>query len=245
MIRGDHIINDIAYGDAVRKIADAKGIGLAEARQEMSRMTFSQYCNLVNEAGSNIVPPSGNPIGPDSSPEKQNSPSKSPQNIKSIWPGQGAPVEVGMTVGLKDPNGKPMPGTVSQVDMSANGVKVKNPTTGQDEWVNTDNLEPYMVSTDNNYPDGDLQRLKELAGISENCSSGATGAGSIAIAPSAMGKMQKRQPTEEQKKEYVRKDPPKTIIGDTKSHQASGELSATLAANGKKTATRINNGMKK
>jgi hypothetical protein len=157
-------------------------------------------------------------------------------------------VEVGMTVGIKDKTGKPVPGTVSQVDSSAKGVKVKNPTTGQDEWMNMDSLEPFMADTSDvhtlDQPDN-LQRLKELAGISENCSAGASGAGAIAIAPTSMGKMQKRQQTDEKlKKEYVRDAPAKSIVGDTKPGQASGELSATLAANGKKTASRIKNGQR-
>ena len=45
--------------------------------------------------------------------------------------------------------------------------------------------------------------------------------------------------------EYVPKEAAKTIVGDTKPNQASGELSATLAANGKRTASRINNGIKR
>lgn len=246
MIKSDYIIHDMAYGNVVNKISNTLGIGLSEARKELYKMTFSQYCDIINEVGANIVPPSGNTIGSDSATQKQNFTAKSPQQIKSIWPGQGAPVEVGMTVGLKDAGGKSLPGTVSQVDMSANGVKVKNTTTGQEEWMNTDSLEPYMTSSTDNQGQSDIQRLRELAGILENCSSGATSAGAIGVAPSAIGKMQKRQPTDEKlKKEYTKKSPPKTIVGDTKPNQASGELSATLAANGKKTATRINNGMKR
>ena len=78
----------------------------------------------------------------------------------------------------------------------AKGVKVKNPTTGQDEWINMDALQPYMaggsapanaqnpaaaqgtdpsaVTTQEDA--NDLVRLRELAGIKENCSAGATGA---------------------------------------------------------------------
>lgn len=256
MIKQDHVIQQIAYGDVVKKLADSKNIGLTEARQELSRMGFKEYHRFVSEAGSAIVPPSGQTIGPTSSssqPQKSPTASKSPQQIKAIWPGNDAPVEVGMTVGLKDPQGIPVPGQVSQVDMSANGVKVKNPTTGQDEWMNTDQLEPFMVNqsgpsntTNQRAGNNDLQRLKELAGISENCSGGATGAGAIAIAPAPMGRIKKREQTEETlNKEYTPREAAKTIIGDTKPNQASGQLSATLAANGSKTAKRINNGMKR
>lgn len=249
MIRNDHIIQSIVYGDVVRKLAEMKNIGLTEARQELSQMSFKDYHKFVTEAGANITPPSGQTIGPSSNtqPQKAAAATKSPQQVKALWPGQGAPVEVGMTVGLTDPKGMPVPGEISQVDMSANGVKVKNPTTGKDEWLNTDDLQPFNVQQDEVPGQGnDLQRLKELAGISENCSGGATGAGAIAIAPAPMGRMKKREPTEETlKKEYTPREAAKTVIGDTKPHQASGELSATLAANGKRTASRINNGMKR
>jgi hypothetical protein len=66
------------------------------------------------------------------------------------------------------------------------------------------------------------------------------------VAPVAIGKVKRRQPTEEQiKKEYTPKEAAKTIIGDTKPNQASGELSANLAVRGKKTASRANNGFKR
>jgi hypothetical protein len=96
--------------------------------------------------------------------------------------------------------------------------------------------------------DKELARLCELAGIMvETCSAGATGAGSIAIAPTAVGGgIIKRRPSalSEFTKEYT-PTVAKTVIGDTKPHQASGELSANLAASGKKTASRINNGRKR
>ena len=251
MIKNDLEITSMMYGDVVKQIAEQKGIGLTEARMELAQMSFSQYNNLINEA--NITPPSGNTIGPaaQTSAPKSAQAAKGPSQIKAIWPGSGAPLEVGMTVGLKDKSGKPVPGQVSQVDMGANGVKVKNPTTGQDEWMNTDTLEPFMVDQEQQpgtptQEDNDLMRLKELAGIRENCSGGATGAGAIAIAPAAMGKVKRRQETTESpKKEYTPKGPAKTIVGDTKPAQASGELSATLAANGRKTASRSNNGFKR
>lgn len=211
-------------------------------------MSFSEYHKL-SEAGANITPPSGQTISP-SGPSQQKAPAaqNGPQQTKSVWPGKGAPVEVGMTVGLKGPNGLPVPGTVSQVDASAKGVKVRNPTTGQEEWSNMDTLEPFMAQqgSGNQSQQIDLQRLQELAGIKENCSGGATGAGAIAIAPAPTGKVKRRQETSEQAPvEYTPKEAPKTIVGDTKPNQASGKLSADLAARGKKTASRINNGRKR
>lgn len=306
--------NHLQHKMIVDSLAEAKGISHNEARKIISEMSFSEYHKL-SEAGANITPPSGQTIAP-AGPSQQKPPGVQggPQQVKSVWPGKGAPVEVGMTVGLKGPNGLPVPGTVSQVDTGAKGVKVRNPATGQEEWSNMDTLEPFMAQGNqstvqenfsNTYNVGDvvetplgsgtitqvspdvnisgkvmvklsdpsragedgkykdtfmfttdqltrlqesieLQRLRKLAGISENCSAGATGAGAIAIAPAPMGKVKRRQETSEQAPvEYTPKEAPKTIVGDTKPNQASGKLSADLAARGKKTASRINNGRKR
>lgn len=215
-----------------------------------------------------ITPPSGDTIGPSSSGtntgnQTTSSGTSAPAGVTSLWPGHGAPVSVGMTVGLKGPEGLPVPGQITQVDNGAKGAKVRNPTTGQEEWANLSNLQPYMaqggkqsqpaapaqpnlnqqMTTED---DEMLLRLRELAGIKETCSAGATGAGSIAIAPSAMGNIKRRSyPVTELKTEYTPKEAAKTIIGDTKPNQASGELSANLAASGKSTASRINNGRKR
>ena len=203
-------------------------------------------------------------IGPNpTAPQNNTTATNNPTNAKATWTGKG-PIAVGMTVGLKGPNGLPTPGEVSQVDMGAKGVKVKNPTTGQDEWMNISTLQPFMAANTNtsqNVQPGTqaatsgsqttedvakLKRLRELAGIKENCSAGATGAGAIAVAPVAVGKIKRRQSAEEAlKPEYTPKSPAKTIVGDTKPSQASGKLSADLAASGKKAAGRINNGKKR
>lgn len=259
------LATNMMFESAIEKMASSKGITIAEAKELMLEMSFSDYLRVLED----ITPPSGNTIGPTSATAGSTQQGTAPNSqVKSIWPGKGAPVEMGMTVGLKGANGMPIPGQISQVDASAKGVKVKNPTTGQDEWVNMDALQPYMASGNGQSPAAgtntsasnttdpsavttqedanDLVRLRELAGIKENCSAGATGAGSIAVAPAAMGTMRKRQATDEEvKKEYTRKEAAKTIVGDTKPAQASGELSANLAARGKKAAGRINNGFKR
>jgi hypothetical protein len=229
-----------------------------KTKEQISKMSFKDY---VAESGASIRPPSGQTISPSGSGVTPSSSGTSGSNIKAIWPGQGAPLQQGMTVGLKGPSGVPVPGAVTQVDQGASGAKVRNPTTGQEEWYNNDDLEPFMakgplaanpgqgaVATTE---DTELIRLKELAGlnkIGESCSSGATGASAIAVAPTAMNgkKPIKREYTQEAKPvEYTPKEPAKTIIGDTKPSQASGKLSADLAARGKKTASRTNNGFKR
>ena len=265
------LASDMVFESNVAIYAKKHMMTLEQAKAKLADMSFSQYVKLA-EAGASITPPSGSTIGPSSNATTSQGSTPAPGGgTQSIWPGKGAPLAVGMTVGLKGPNGLPVPGQVSQVDMASKGVKVKNPTTGQEEWQSTDNLNPYMangtasapatsgtsatgVNTADQQPglpaptteDAELTRILELAGIKEDCSGGATGAGAIAIAPTAMGKMQKRQSTEEEyKAEYTRTEAPKTIVGDTKPFQASGKLSADLVANGKKAAGRTNNGMKK
>ena len=256
------------FNELIRNVMENENLDWNSAKEKVYGMTFADYHNLIE----GITPPSGQtigPTGPSNTPntsQAASSPSQVTNGAKSIWPGKGAPVEQGMTVGLKGPNGVPVPGEISQVDLGAKGVKVKNPTTGQEEWTNIDALEPFQANTGGSgAPPGNqptatnsatittttehsqqLSRLRELAGIKENCSAGATGAGSIAIAPAAMGGIKKRQPTDEElKKEYVPKEAAKTIVGDTKPNQASGELSSNLAIRGKKTASRTNNGFKR
>jgi len=223
----------------------------------MNSKTFKDY---VQEAAV-ITPPSGQTIAPTASSSQQKTPAATAptsNKMKAIWPGQGSPVEVGMTVGLKGPNGLPVPGEVSQVDMAAKGIKVKNPTTGQDEWANIDTLEPFMVQgqSGQNIKPGQqpatedaqaIARMRKLAGIKEDASCGATGAGAIAVAPAAMGKVKRRtDPVEESPSLEHPVAGRKTIVGAT-GPQASaiGRLSANNAARGKKTASRTNNGIKK
>lgn len=273
MIKGDKIINDLVYGDAVHMLAKNRNIDLTEARTEMAKLSFNDYCKL-EEASADIAPPSGNTISPTAgTPQKSTSqPQGSQTGSKSMnmWAGKGSPAEMGMTVGIKGPSGSQIPGEITKVDQSTNRVTVKDPATGQEQIVNTDVLEPFQDRRSAGQPPAqtpltnkpgqggfaldqmgqmeeskDLARMRKLAGIVENSSAGATGAGSIAVSPTAMAGPKRRQGATEQKKEYTRTAPAKTIVGDTKSHQASGELSATLAANGKKTASRINNGRKK
>jgi len=252
----------------ISNLAENRNISLDEAKEIVSKMTFSEYHKL-STALPDLTPPSGNAVGSsgptgttDSTADRRGQP---PTGAQSTWTGKG-PVTVGMTVGTRNKAGLSTPGEVSQVDQGANGVQIKNPETGKTEWHNISTLEPYMAkrSSDQSaiatkpgqegFPmsqlmqmeeQTELTRMKHLAGIQENCSSGATGAGAIAIAPTTMGSVKKRQPTDEKyKTEYTPKAAAKTIVGDTKPAQASGKLSADLAANGKLAAGRTRNGKK-
>lgn len=259
MINNDPKIKALIYEDVVARLASERNISVSDARTIISEMSFSTYCKLIEAA--TITPPSGQTIAPGPQSQQSQAPQQNQQqkqsganNIKAIWPGQGAPMEVGMTVGLKGPNGAPIPGQISKVDLAAKGVMVKNPTTGKDEWFNDSDIQPFMAQA--NTPgqqqqqptteDDGLGRLLELAGIKEDASGGASCAGGIAVAPTALGGVKRRQATDEElKQEYTRKEAPKTIVGDTKPNQNIGQLSATLAANGAKTASRKNNGFKR
>ncbi len=267
MLSNNSKITELMYESPAAIYARLNGVTLNEAEDKVKTLSFAEYHSLV-EASADITPPSGKTIAPTSfrssaagqgqdTVQSTSSPS-STSNIKASWPGGDAPIEQGMTVGLKGPNNVPVPGEVTQVDGPARGVKVKNPTTGQEEWYSNDDINPFMANgtapqtpaTAPQQPqvaeDLELSRMLHLAGIKENCSGGATGAGAIAIAPAAMGSMKKRQGVDEAPaKEYTPKEPAKTIVGDTKPHQASGELSANLAVRGKKTASRTNNGFKR
>lgn len=259
MIKHDKIISSLMHSDIVEQFAKEKNITVTEARAVISKMSFGDYYNLLEAP---VIPPSGNMIGPNTAPVQQNKQAATnPQQSKPVWSGQG-PLEVGMEVGIKGQNGLPTPTQITKVDQSANGVQVKNPITGKIEWMNTDALQPGIVKagapgTPTNTPNGtqptaetqNLSRLRELAGlpakVGEDCSAGASGAGGIAVAAKPMGTVQRRQPTDERiKKEYT-PNRAKTVVGDTKPAQASGLLSATLAANNKPTASRTNAGFKK
>jgi len=258
MLSNNSKITSLMYENMIEKYAKMHKLDLQESKEAISVMSFKEYLSLL-EASADIVPPSGNPIGKstaapsNSMPAEKGAAGAAGANKSAMWPGKGTPVQQGMTVSIKGPDGMPVPGQITQVDNSRNAVAIKNPMTGQDEWHNNDALEPFK---DKASPGGqpvqqttenkDIARMRQLAGIAENCSGGATGAGAIAIAPTAMGSMKKRQEVDEAPpREYTPKGPAKTIIGDTKPGQASGELSANLAVRGKKTASRTNNGFKR
>ncbi len=205
MIKNDKIIKELIYGDIIEQIAEQRNISLHEAKEEMTRMTFSEYVKLI-EATANIMPPSGQTpqVNMPNKPGMQ----QSPANSKSVAPNnqmQQANTQVQPPAMQPPQTGNPS-GPVQPPELDANG----NPI----------------------IPD-DIQRLKELAGIGEESSGGSTSAGNFAVPEASL------------KKEYVRRAPAKTIIGDTKPFQASGELSANLAATGKPSAGRTNNGFKR
>lgn len=262
MLRDNPKILDLIYEDAILKLASLKGITVQESRQEIAKMSFKQYHSLL-EAGANIVPPSGQTIGPTSGSTPPSAttnpttttrgPQTAPSKVQVMWNGPGAPIEQGMTVGLKGPNGVPVPGEITQVDHGAKGVRVKNPTTGQEEWHGNDDLQqfvggatPQAGGLQQQQMAEDIRRMRQLAGIAEDASGGCTGAGSVGGGvPVELGNVKRRQPVEEGPSEEYTPEVAKTVAGDTKPNQATGRLSANLAARGKKTASRTNNGFKK
>lgn len=227
----------------VHKLADARNIGLSEARMLISQMSFNEYRSL-DEASADIIPPSGKPLSP-SGPGGAPPAATTPGQQSSPPPAGSQPAAAGPTP-VKTPPTDPR------------GVQVRNPQTGKMEWMKpTTPAQPGQAAQPGAQAAAGLQaqavsedkalaRMRQLAGIKEDGSSGASCAGGIAVAPMPMGGVKRRQPTNEQQpKEYTAKEAPKTIVGDTKPGQASGELSANLAVRGKKTASRTNNGFKK
>jgi hypothetical protein len=255
MLEHDHRIAHIMYDDVVEKHAKIYNVSLKEARTAILGMSFRNYMALL-EANADIVPPSGSTVGPGAAATPQSGNQQGNQQGKQAlsWKGQGTPIQQGMIVGLKGKGGLPMPGNIKTIDNAKNVVTVTDPTTGMETTHNINDLQPFMAnsSSPQQQPqvpqmedEHDLARMKHLAGIREECSGGATGAGGIASAPTSMGGMQRRQPTTERlKKEYTPKRAT-TVVGDTKPSQASGQLSATLAANNKPTASRKNAGIRK
>lgn len=226
MIKNDRIINSLIYGDAISNLAKQQNIGLTEARSLIAEMTFSEY-RALEEASADIVPPSGNKIAP------TNAPGSNPAN--------NAPVQSTGTTGTTPAPGGNTPGQTGAAP-DPRGVQVKNPATGKVEWMKPAAAGQAQQMAE----DKDLARMRQLAGIKEDSSGGASCAGGIAVAPMPIGKVKRRQPTNEQQpKEYTRTEPAKTIIGDTKPGQASGELSANLHARGAKTASRNKNGLRR
>ncbi len=257
-------------------LSETKGITVEEAMSELSKLSFKEYYNLI-EAGTSIVPPSGQPIGtqnPASRPAT-NQPTRQ-QPGQPIRPGQQQQMQPGQQQQMQPgqppipgappvPGQQPMqPGQQQQMQPGQPPIPGAPPVPGQQPMqpgqqppVPGAPLAPGQqppvpgapLAPGQQQPTEEevhLARLRELAGIRENCSAGATGASAIAIAPAVMGSVKRRQSTDEElKKEYTAKEAPKTIVGDTKPAQASGQLSANLAASGMKSASRINNGRKR
>ena len=283
MIRNDRIINSLIRDDMVEKLIKEHNIGITEARERISEMSFSEY-RSIDEASADIVPPSGQPIAPgatQSGTPQTTKPSATTQPTTTTPPNQGTADPRGVQVrnpvtgkmewmqptnAMAGKQGAPAPGAqqVAENDTPTESVKyeVVDRQTGKvvgGPYSTLSRARAVVDKKDNAYgayrytarrikqvsENIDLARMKHLAGIVEDGSSGGTCSGAIATAPAAMGSMKKRQYTAEQPKEYTPKEAPKTIIGDTKPAQASGELSANLAAKGKKTASRTNNGFKK
>lgn len=227
MIRNDRIINSLIHGDAVEKLIKENNIDVTEARAMISEMSFKDYCAL-DEASADIVPPSGKPLSP-----------TGPGGEPPAAP--GTPIKPGTTP-ANPPGQQSQPAATAPTPVKPaadpRGVQVKNPQTGKMEW-----MKPSVDQSGKPVAeDKELARMKQLAGIVEDGSCGGISASSIAVAPKSMGR---RQPTDEKiKKEYT-PEVAKTVVGDTKPSQASGELSANLAVRGKKTASRTNNGFKR
>jgi len=237
-------IESLINENIFKKVAHQKNIPIDEAYEFIKTLSFSSYCELLETMNEDdITPPSGQPIGPSGStgPSAQpsaNSTNNQPNNQSMSWNGKD-PISNGMTVGLKNAQtGQMTPGVVTRIDNNAKGVMVKDPTTNQEQWQNMQNISPFEQNQEMQNENTELQRLKELAGIQETCSAGATGAGSVAAGATAIGQVKRRMPKPAEESGNG------TVYGKIDPNAATGELSRRLADAGKKTASRKNCGKK-
>ena len=249
MLTNNPKISSLAYNDAVSRLMEGNSIAVEDARSAIASMSFKDYHRLI-EATADIIPPSGKIISPQQ--QQQPAPNTAPQAGQAPAPGQPfQPIQpgtqpapaAGQAPGTPPVAGQAIQQQAQQMVPPGSKVPVIPGKPGQPA-VPGQPVQPGQQPQQAE-EGAMLQRLRELAGIKEDASCGATGAGAIAMAPSAMGKPKRRGVEEAPKKEYTRTAPPKTIVGDTKPFQASGELSATNAARGIPTASRKRNGLKK
>jgi hypothetical protein len=264
MLSNNPKITDLQFNDSISKLHENKD--KAHVRKLISEMSFRDYHDVA-EASADIVPPSGNTITPtvaattgttqppvangvqvpgsaNSSANGVNSMLNTDQTIQGgqpvIRPGttpalnnnqQLAQQQAQQPGNINEPSSQLGQPLNNQQQSSLNGVPTQSGTAQQEPMTSEEQ---------------DIQRMRQLAGIKENASAGATGSGGIATAATPLGKTVRRQRTYEQPKvEYTPKEAAKTIAGDTKPNQAAGKLSADLAARGQVSAGRTNNGFKK
>ncbi len=238
MLTNNPKISSLRYNDAVSRLAEGKHIGIDEARSAIASMSFGDYHRLI-EATADIVPPSGKIISPQQ--QAQKSPQAPQAGQAPATPGQ--PIQT-IKPGIQPP--APVPGQPVQPPIAGQALQQQAqqfvPPGSKVPVVPGQPIQPGQEQTEESSM---LQRLRELAGIGEDCSSGATGAGSIATAPISMGKMKKRPPVEESPSLEHPVAGRKTVVGAT-GPQASaiGKLSANNAVRGNPTPFRKKNGLK-
>ena len=210
MLSNNTKITALIYENAIEKYAKTNNISLQEAKAAISIMPFKQYLKLL-EDGSNLIPPSGQPIGYDNSVKKPNSPATS--NV-TTWTSNALPMAKDMIVGVTSANGMPEEGTVT--DISPDLVKVRG-LNGQEQSYNPKDPRLVPVAAKKPVPvpatntqtqqqtqlqpqtpnqvqeEKDLARLKHLAGIAEDCSGGASGASGIAVMATEMAPLVRRR----------------------------------------------------
>ena len=229
MLTNNPKISSLKYDDAVSRIMEGQGVSMEEARHAISSMSFKEYHALI-EATADIVPPSGRLISPQQ---------KAQPNQPAPVAGQ-APATPGQPIQTIKPGTQPAPNTP--------------PVAGQAIQQQAQQLLPpgSQVPVVPGQPpqqteeEAELVRMRKLAGIGENCSGGATGAGAIAIAPASMGMKRREPPVEESPSLEHPVAGRKSIVGAT-GPQASaiGKLSANNSVRGNPTPFRKRNGLKK
>lgn len=224
MLTNNQKIKELMYENAVENYAKLNNITLEESKSAFSKMSFSEYLSLL-EATVDMA-------------------RQQPQQAKSaIVPPSGNPIgnqqnssdsdDMGDNLGLPNLNAQD-----SGSNLQNNNQQSRQTQPQQQNNMQQQDMQKQFAAT--------IDRLKQLAGISENASAGASCAGAMgASTAQPLGKKIQRRSVEESPVTEYTPTVAKTVVGDTKPAQASGKLSADLAARGKKTASRKNNGFKK
>ena len=266
MLSNNSKIKELLYENAVSKLASIRKISLSESARAISVMSFSDYLSLL-EATADIIPPSGQQVGQQpnvvsaattpTQPQLTTPPSQKTVQVVPQVQGEEQEDEVtedtsafSNTYNRGDKVDTPL-GTGTIVDVSPDvnvsckvHVKLDDPSRAGEDGKYKDT---YTFTTDmlTRMQSPEIARMKQLAGIKEDSSAGASCAGAIATVATPLKGVQRRQPVDESPKQEYTPTVAKTIIGDTKPNQATGKLSANLAAAGKKTASRNKNGLRR
>jgi hypothetical protein len=213
----NHLTNNMIVQD----LAESKNITVEEAKKIMAGLSFTEYHKLAESLAQSLTEASADIIPPSGRPLSPNTGSQ---------PAATAPTQ-------KKP---PVPGIPGKPGTGEEeGVEVRNPKTGKMEVMVP--AEQQMQET------AELSRMKKLAGIKEDASCGATGAGAIASAPATMGKVKRRPDAVEESPSLEHEVAGrKSVVGATGPQaQPTKKLSANNAARGKPTPNRKNLGFKK
>lgn len=240
-----NILESTKEHNKLLKILSTKhNVSIHESIEMLRNLSFSDYQTLLAEATADIIPPSGNKIGGQSSGTISTLQPSSTMSTPAST-GVNSTVQKGQTVSVKNANGEDEAGEVTDIDPVSQNITVRDSQGNNVQYKKDDvrmlNPMPRTAAAVKSLMQSEeydeLHRVLELAGLAETASCGATGAGSIASAPASFQPIKKRVTAEV--------SGTGTIYGKIDPYAATGKLSRRLADKGMNTASRKNNGKKK